>query len=115
MNMWSNNSGSRRRRRGGQRPAPESDPLDRDYGFGYSEEGRPITGISDGDVFDPEAEIVDAKGETTYHDLSKTRAIKMCAPDQHDLKQDGEAGDDIPGHVAMKCTRCPFGQIVPVK
>lgn len=109
MNMWSKPRGNRRPRR----PADNGkDPLDQDYGFGYSEEGRPITGIEDGQLDDPNAEIFEPKGATTYHDLAKVKGIRMCEPDQHDLQPDGEAGDDIPGHQAMKCRRCPFGVLV---
>lgn len=117
MNMWANNSSSRRRRRSGS-PQPRQSANIADDGLpilGVSEEGRYITGITDGDAFDPDAQMIDEKGETTYHDMSKSKAIRMCAPDQHNLVADGEPGEDIPGHQAMKCTRCPFGQIIPVK
>lgn len=82
--------------------------------LGYSDEGRAITGITDGSVHDPNAEILDEQGETSYHDLSKKKAIKMCAPDQHDLVPEGEPGEEIPGNQSMKCRRCPFGQLVPI-
>lgn len=112
MSTW--NRGRARARRSSSLQ-PERDPLDRDYGYGYSEEGRPITGITGDDTFDPQAEIFDDKGETSYVNLEKKKAIRMCSPDQHDLKPDGEPGAEIPDHQAMSCSRCPYGQFVPVK
>lgn len=108
MNMWSKPRGNRRPRPSG---GNEPDPIDKDYGFGYSEEGRPITGITDGEVFDPTAPIHDPKGETTYHDLTKVKAVAVCAPDQHNLVPDLTETD----FEAVTCTRCPYGCLVKHK
>ncbi|MBI5117585.1 hypothetical protein HZA56_14000 [Candidatus Poribacteria bacterium] len=83
--------------------------------IGISEEGRYITGITDGNIHDPQAEIIDEQGETSYHDLSKQRAIRMCAPDDHDLQPEGEVGEEIPGTQSMKCRKCAYGVLQPIK
>lgn len=113
MNQWHN----RKRRSRSQRPEPERDPLDRDYGFGRTEEGRPITGIDDGALDDPNAPIDEPKGEILnigVSDLSKlppTPSQIPCAPGQHDLVPDPSEEE----WEAETCTKCPMGRLITRK
>lgn len=114
MNMWSD----RRRRQGnrGRHPGrlndPIKDPFDRDYGYGYSEEGRPITGIVGDDLDDPSTPIGDPKGETIHvgriAELPVLPSQTPCPDGVHDLQPDPSE----PDWIAEKCTRCPIGRLI---
>lgn len=71
---------------------------------------RTVVGVTDGEVFDPQAEIYEPKGETFNVDLSRQKPVKMCRAGDHDLKPEGEPGEEIPDAQSMKCTRCSYGE-----
>lgn len=100
--MISRNNRSRRARK-----YDDSDPLDRDYGYGYSEEGRPITGIVDEGLDNLDAPIFDAKGETIHVNMAQRPAIRVCATG-HDLVPDPSETE----FEAETCSRCPYGRLL---
>lgn len=110
MSTWGRQR-NRRGRRQSQSQSIEADTTYRDYGYGFSDEGRPIAGQigyePEEQPYNPQAQAFDELGETTVHDLSQQRAIKMCAPDQHNLVPD-ETEEDFE---AVTCTKCPFGML----
>lgn len=71
---------------------------------------RVVVGIHDDNAHDPQAEIFDQKGETTVVDLSRQRAIRMCAPDKHVMVDDPSEAEE--GFQAEKCRYCPYGRLV---
>lgn len=76
---------------------------------------RVVVGETDGEVFDPQAEIYEPKGETFNVDLARQKPVKTCRQGGHDLQPEGEPGEDIPNTQSMKCTRCPYGEYHQVK
>lgn len=62
----------------------------------------------DGEVFDPQAEIYEPKGETFNVNLAERKSVPMCAPDKHNLVPDPSETE----FEAETCTRCPYGRLV---
>lgn len=113
----------RRAPRPDRRPAPESllqpgqSILDR-Y-IDHNGEERIVVGIHDEAMDNPSTEINDPKGESInvgvkdLNDLPVRRSMIPCDPDKHDFVNDGEPGEDIPGHQSQRCRHCPIGRIIP--